>query len=161
MRHASSTVLKHAIVAVSSVVFSLGIWVCFDGLVLWIGRGFPAFVDRFPSLGSGPVLLLIGLLILGTSALGITAVHFNDAALLDTYGYVSFLGCFVKFLFLVATTQMHDFKYDYNPLSFSALICLVVAIVEVALGFSSCHLAKLVKRGDREPDTPPPLDLKV
>ena len=153
--HASSTALKYILLAVNSLIFSIGIWICFDGTILWVGRGSPDFIDRFPSVGSGPVLLLFGLLILGTSALGITAVHFNDSALLDTFGYVSFIACFVKFLFLIATTQMHAFRYDYNPFTTSVLLCLIVAIIEVALGMCSCHLAKLLKRGEPEREIPP------
>ena len=152
--HASSTILQYAMLTVNSVVFSIGMWICWDAVIKWIGRGVPDFVDRFPSVGSGPVLLLFGLLILGTSSLGITAVHFNDSALLHTFGYVSFIACFVKFLFLVATTQMHAFNYSYNPFSASVLLCIIVAILEVALGMCSCHLAKLLKRGDPELEIP-------
>lgn len=152
--HASSTALKFILLTVNSLIFCIGIWVCFDGTIMWVGRGTPDFIDRFPSVGSGPVLLLFGLLILGTSALGITAVHFNDAALLDTFGYVAFIACFVKFLFLIATTQMHAFKYDYDPFSLSVFLCIIVAIFEIALGMSSCHLAKLLKRGEPEREIP-------
>lgn len=152
--HASSTGLKYILLSVNSIIFCLGIWICADAIIQWVGYGSPDFVDRFPSVGCGPVLLLFGLLIMGTSALGITAVHFDDAALLDTFGYVSFIACFIKFLFLIATIQMHAFKYDYNPFSTSVILCIMVAIVEVALGMSSCHLAKLLKRGDPDIEIP-------
>ena len=108
--------------------------------------------DRFPSVGSASVLFLFGILILGSSSLGITAVHLDDPALLDTFGYVSFISCFIKVLFLVATTQMHAFHYDYNPLNSSAITCLFVAIIEIVLGMCSCQLARLLKRGEPEPE---------
>ena len=108
--------------------------------------------DRFPSVGSASVLFLLGILILGSSSLGITAVHLEDPALLDTFGYVSFISCFIKVLFLVATTQMHAFHYDYNPLNSSAITCLFVAIIEIVLGMCSCQLARLLKRGEPEPE---------
>lgn len=152
--HASSSALKYIILTVNSLIFCVGMWISWDGAILCVGRGTPDFIDRFPSVGSGPVLLLFGLLILGTSALGITAVHFNDSALLETFGYVSFITCFVKFLFLIATTQMHAFRYDYNPFTTSILLCIIVAVSEIALGMCSCHLAKLLKRGDPEREIP-------
>lgn len=111
--------------------------------------------DRFPSVGSASVLFLLGILIMGSSSLGITAVHLDDPALLDTFGYVSFISCFIKVLFLVATTQMHAFHYDYNPLNSSAITCLFVAILEIVLGMCSCQLARLLKRGEPEPEIHP------
>lgn len=152
--HASSLALRYILLTVNSLIFAAGMWIVWDAVISWIGFGTPDFVDRFPSIGSAPVLFLFGLLILGTSALGITAVHYDDAALLDTFGYVSFIGCFVKFLFMIATSQMHAFRYDYNPFTLSVILCMIVAVIEVALGMCSCHLAKLLKRGDPERQIP-------
>jgi hypothetical protein len=113
------------------------------------------YQDRFPSVGSPSVLLIFGVLTMGTSSLGITAVHFDDPALLDTFGYVSFISCFIKFLFFFATTQMHAFHYDYNPFSRSAISALFVAVIEVVLGSCACHLAKVIKRGEPNREIPP------
>lgn len=113
------------------------------------------YQDRFPSVGSPSVLLIFGVLTMGTSSLGITAVHLDDPALLDTFGYVSFISCFIKFLFFFATTQMHAFHYDYNPFSRSAISALFVAVIEVVLGSCACHLAKVIKRGEPNREIPP------
>ena len=111
--------------------------------------------DRFPSVGSASVLFMFGLLIMGCSSLGVTAVHLDDPALLDTFAYVSFISCFIKVLFVVASTQMHAFHYSYNPMNISAVASLVVSVIEIVLGMSSCHLSRLIKRGEPEPEIPP------
>lgn len=92
---------------------------------------------------------------MGCSSLGVTAVHLDDPALLDAFAYVSFISCFIKMLFVVASTQMHAFHYDYNPMNSSAVASLFVAFMEITLGMSACHLKRLIKRGEPEPEIPP------
>lgn len=113
------------------------------------------YSDRFPSIGSTTTLFIFALVLMFTSALGIIGVNLENSALLRTFGYSCFLGSFTKLLFIVASTQMHAFRYDYNPLNTAAVVSLFIAIIEIALGLLACQLARIAKRGKLEIEIPP------
>ena len=116
---------------------------------------FERYSDRFPSIGSTTTLYVFAIVLMFTSALGIIGVHLENSSLLRTFGYTYFIGSFTKLLFIVASTQMHAFRYDYNPLGTAAVISLFIAIIEIVLGLLACQLAKIAKRGEFEIEIPP------
>lgn len=116
---------------------------------------FEMYSDRFPSIGSTTTLYIFSLILIFTSALGVIAVHLERSSLLRAFGYFSFIGSFTKLLFIVASTQMHAFHYDYNPLGTAAITSLFIAIIEIALGMLACQLARIAKRGEFDIEIPP------
>ena len=116
---------------------------------------FEKYSDRFPSIGSTTTLYIFAIILMFTSALGIIGVHLENSSLLRTFGYTCFIGSFTKLLFIVASTQMHAFRYEYNPLGTAAVVSLFIAIFEIALGMLACQLAKIAKRGEFEIEIPP------
>ena len=147
-----------------SLIFVFGFYLFTFGTIVMVGvEGLPTpsgeqpslsqpikhYQDRFPSLGSGTVTFIFGCLIMFNAGLGITAITLEHPAMIDSFGYSSFISCFIKFLFIFATIQMHAFNYNYNPLANAASgIAIGVAVFEIALGLAACQLAKVIKRGD-------------
>lgn len=107
------------------------------------------YQDRFPSVGSGSVVTIFGILIMFNSGLGITGILNEDPGVIDTFGVSSLICCFIKFLFVYATIQMHSLNYNYNPLStIGPKVSIFVAVIEIATGLAGCQLAHVLKRGD-------------
>lgn len=104
--------------------------------------------DRFPSVGALSVQFLFSFLALAVPGTCITAANKNSPALMQFYGYFVGVGFFLRFLFLMATLQMHSRNYTYNPIQQQALVSAAISIVEIPLGMIACHLAKLMKLGD-------------
>ena len=165
--YASGNVMKRTILTANSIIFIMGIYILTQGSIQLIGiTGIPNpsgmevkegsdlpityYHDRFPSVGSAKVIVIFGILIMGTSGLGITAITLDDPALLDAFGYMAFIACFIKFLFVFGSVQMHAFNYNYDPiLSFKPVVLSIcISIMEMVLGMCGCHLAKVLKRGD-------------
>lgn len=162
--YASKEGVKWTLLGITSMIFCIGVSLGIYGSVMMVGvEGLPSptgtqpgpneaikhYQDRFPSVGSGSVLLIFGILIMFNSGLGITGIHLDDPGIIDTFGYSSFICCFIKFLFVFASLLMHQFNYKYNPLStIGPRIGIFIAIIEIAIGLAGCQLAKVIKRGD-------------
>lgn len=164
--YASATAMKWLVLGINSLIFVLGFWIMTQGSIQMIGvegiatpsgkvathgSGFPTgyYQDRFPSVGSAGVIFIFGILIMGTAGLGILAVNLEDPGLLDTFGYTAFICCFIKFLFIFASIQMHAFNYNYDPIAFKPVIASIcISVMELILGMCGCQLAKVLKRGD-------------
>ena len=104
--------------------------------------------DRFPSAASSLVKMIFGVMTIIMSMWGITAVTKSDRSLLITYSFMLIIGFILRFLFLIATVQMHKFNKSYDPITTITLLSVSIMIVELILVMCACHLAKIIKRGD-------------
>ena len=104
--------------------------------------------DRFPSAASSLVKIIFGVMTIMMSMWGITAVTKSDRSLLITYSFMLIIGFILRFLFLIATVQMHKFNQSYDPITTITLLSVSIMIVELILVMCACHLAKIIKRGD-------------
>lgn len=104
--------------------------------------------DRFPSAASSLVKMIFGVMTIIMSIWGIAAVTKSDRSLLITYSFMLIIGFILRFLFLIATVQMHKFNKSYDPITTITLLSVSIMIVELILVMCACHLAKIIKRGD-------------
>lgn len=184
--YASPTALKWILLTINSINFVIGTYIMTIGAIQLIGVEAPPdasnesdttnsksdsseednsvnmYNDRFPSAGSAGTIALFGVLIMFVSCVGCTAVNRAEARLLDMYGYFSLIGCFIKFLFICATINMHGSNDNYDPISLRpVLLSIGVSVIELVLGMCGCQLAKILKRGDAAEPKIEPLPEKV